>query len=173
MWMPTESRIFFFFARYEFSSYKLEAARLLREWVFVSLVINTNKTSFEGAECALLASFLSSFFLKLCRNTPSKAPWHGNKQNVTPVIIVKWQPCNCASWNYVSGRKKCACLSFFLQGWHKPNNNRHFEALGCICGELGRVWCLGGRRHSVTLVLLCFPDSHSSWSAAVGWALPL
>lgn len=50
-------------------------------------------------ECALL---------KLCRNTPSKAPWHSNKQNVTPVIIIKWQPCNCAALNYVSG-KLCAC----------------------------------------------------------------
>lgn len=54
--------------------------------------------------------FLFLFFFWSRKKSP-KAPWCSNKQNVTPIIIIKWQPCNCASWNYVSG-KKCACLSF-------------------------------------------------------------
>lgn len=70
--------------------------------VFVCLVFDISQMCCVG--------FSFSFFFEAGKKSP-KAPWCSNKQNVTPIIIIKWQPCNCASWNYVSG-KKCACLSF-------------------------------------------------------------
>lgn len=59
------------------------------------------------------------------------------------------------------------CMPQFLKGWHKLKNNLQFVARGCTCVD---CW---GLSVLVEVVFLYFPDSHSSWSAAVGWDFPI
>lgn len=70
-------------------------------------------------------------------------------KNVTAVIIIKGQTCNCAAWKWCHRKKKkkcmCKCMPQSLRGWHKLNN--HLQSVARLCfvdtGEGFSVWLEG------------------------------